>query len=223
MRISDLARVALMAAVVTVAGFTATAQAHSSASPGAKVTVTESGVRISFRVPNSSGWERFSTEPTRTSPEGPISLNKSSVGSQGAEAIVYWTSFPDGDYADPCARLLGRSVGKSASALAASVSTAPGTRLVKGPLNVRLGGRPAQHVVLRVRKNTGCDPGFFYSWRDGFAGALWPTTSAGDTIQVWIIPVGGTRLFIQAATSPQANPKLKQEVKQIVKSIRFDD
>ena len=60
--------------------------------PGSRLTVTENGVRFSFRVPR--GWERLSSIPTNKSPGGPISLNKSVVGSQGAEGIIYWTSFP---------------------------------------------------------------------------------------------------------------------------------
>lgn len=44
------------------------------------------GVEFSFTVPD-AGWEAFGT----------TSINKSIVGPQGAEAIIYWTSFPDGD------------------------------------------------------------------------------------------------------------------------------
>jgi hypothetical protein len=102
--------------------------------------VTEQGVRFSFNVPT-TGWERHRVS-TGKRPRGPISLNKSFEGPQGAEAIIYWTSFPDGDYADPCARLLGRSVGRSAAALAAAAATAPGTELVHGPAKVTLGGHP---------------------------------------------------------------------------------
>jgi hypothetical protein len=125
------------------------------------------------------------------------------------------------DYADPCARVLSRSVGRSTADLAAAVSAASGTALVKGPLSVTLGGRPAKHVVLTVRKNVGCDPGFFYTWQDRGSGALWPTTSVGDTIRVWIVNVDRTRLFIAAATTVQANAPLKKEAQGIVESIRF--
>lgn len=188
--------------------------------------LTEAGVRFSFRVPRS--WESFSTIPTTNSPSGPISLNKSSEGPQDAEAIIYWTSFPDGDRADPCARELAPSIGRSAASLAAAVSTAPGTELVKGPLNVTVGGYPAKHVVLTVRKDVGCDPGFFYTWRDVSGGAFWPTTSVGDTIRVWVIPVAGTlfykrtRLFIAAAAKEDANAMLNREVEQIVGSFRLE-
>jgi hypothetical protein len=47
-------------------------------------------------------------------------------------------------------------------------------------------------------------------------------TSVGDTIRVWIVDVGGTRLFIEAETSKQAGSDLEQEIRQIVESIRFD-
>jgi hypothetical protein len=190
--------------------------------PSSRHAVAEEGVPFSFRVPTTGGWERFSSISTDKSAEGPISLNKSIVGPQGAEAIIFWTSFPDGDYADPCARLLSPPVGSSAADLAAAVATAPGTELVTGPSNVTLGGRPAQHVALTVREKVGCDPGFFYSWRDVNGGALWPTTGVGDTIRVWIVDVDGTRLFIEAETTKQAVGGLKQEAEQIVESIRFE-
>ena len=192
--------------------------------PGARHAVTEAGVPFSFRVPTrAGGWERFSNISTDKSAGGPISINKSRTGPQGAEAIIFWTSSPDGDYADPCARLLSPPAGSSASDLAAAVSTAPGTELVKGPSNVTLGGRPAKHVELTVReKNVGCKPGFFYTWRAVNGGALWLTTNVGDTIRVWIVDVDGTRLFIEAETSEQAGGDLEQEVQQIVESISFE-
>jgi hypothetical protein len=173
--------------------------------------LTVDGVPFSFRVPT-VGWEGF----------GSISINKSIVGPQGAEAIIFWTSFPHGDYADPCAHLLSPSVGPSAADLAAAVSTAPGTELVRGPSDVTVGGRAAKHVVLTVRENVGCDPGFFYTWQDLEVGALWPETRPGDTIRVWIVDAGGTRLFIEAETTEQADSALEQEIQQIVGSISFD-
>ena len=84
-----------------------------------------------------------------------------------------------------------------------------------------MGERPAKHVVVTVRKDVGCDPGFFYTWRVVFGGVFWRTTEVGDTVRVWIVAVGGTRLFIAAATKPEANGMLNREVKQIVESIRF--
>jgi Tol biopolymer transport system component len=187
-------------------------------------TVTEHGIPFSFRVPTGVGWERFSTLSTARIPAGPISLNRSITGPQGAEIIIYWSSFPDGDHADPCTRLLSELVGPTAEDLAAAVATAPGTKLVSGPSDVTIGGRPAKHVVLTVREHVGCDPGFFFGWRDRNGGALWTRTSAGATIRVWILDVAGTRLFFAAATTREAAGRsdLDEQIRRIVGSIRFE-
>jgi hypothetical protein len=174
------------------------------------------GVPFSFRLP-ASGWEPF----------GAISINKSIVGPQGAEAIIFWTSFPDGvdalpDDADPCADLLSPPAGPTAADLAAAVSTAPGTELVAGPSDVTVGGLPAKHVVLTVRDDVGCDPGYFYTWQDMWWGALWPTTGVGDTIRIWIVDVRGTLVFIEAETNEQADSDLEREIQRFVGSIRFE-
>jgi hypothetical protein len=176
-----------------------------------RYSLTVEGVPFSFSVPT-PGWERF----------GSISLNKSTVGPQGAEAMIYWTGFPEGIYADPCGHLRSASVGPSAAELAAAVSMAPGTTLVTGPSDVTVGGRAAKHVVITVREDVGCDPGFFYTWQDAEEGALWPMTDVGDTIRVWIVDVDGTRLFIAGETKTAAGSELEQEIQQIVESIRFD-
>jgi hypothetical protein len=98
------------------------------------------------------------------------------------------------------------------------VATAPGTKLVKGPSDVTWAGTLSKHVVLTVRKNVGCDPGFFYSWADyPLGGAFWHM-NAGDTIRVWIVAVGVKRLFIAAVTDARG---LEKEIQQIVESIRF--
>jgi hypothetical protein len=176
-----------------------------------RLSRTVGGVPFSFKVPT-GGWEKF----------GRISINKSIFGPQGAEAMIFWASFPDGDTADPCAAVLG-GAGRSAASLATAVATAPGTVLIPGPREVTLGGRPAKRVVLVVleKGSLGCEPGFFYGWDDVEAGALWTETHENDTIRVWIVEVGGTRLFIEAETSAEANSQLEDEVVKIVESIRF--
>jgi hypothetical protein len=180
-----------------------------SAEGGRAVTVDD--VSFVFSVPT-AGWERF----------GRISVNKSAAGPQDAEAIVYWTSFPGGDNADRCGRVLNPR-GGGRTGLAAAVAAAPGTELVTGPTDVTVGGRPAKHVVLTVREDAGCDPGFFYSWTAPEGGAGWAGAKPGDTIRVWIVDVDGTRLFVAAVTRPRAGSELEQEVVQIVESIRFPD
>jgi len=173
--------------------------------------VVVDGVPMSFTV-RRHGWEHF----------GDISINKSILGPQGAEAILFWTSFPVAEHADRCARVRSQSADSSAEELAFAVSTAPGIELVSGPSDVTVGGRAAQHVVLIVLKDLGCDPGYFFTWDDRAGGALWPSTNVGDTIRVWIVEVRGTVLFIEAETTTQASAQLEHEIEQIVGSIRFE-
>ena len=174
-------------------------------------SVTVQGVSMSFSV-QADGWESH----------GRPYVSKSTVGSQGAEAIIYWASFPDSLSAHPCAGLLDPSIGHSAAKLAEAVGKAPGTELITGPSDVTVGGRAARHVVLIVREDVGCDPGFFYTWEPFLWGALWPETKAGDTIRVWVADVDGTVLFIAGETKPVASAGLQEEIDQIVKSIRFE-
>jgi hypothetical protein len=171
--------------------------------------LTVGRVRFSFRVPT-RGWEAF----------GDISINKSIVGPQGAEAIIYWTTIP-GDYANPCVDVLGMPVPRTVGELAAEVAEAPGTELLGPPVNVRVGGHRGKNVALIVREDLGCDPGFFFIWHDMEAGALWPATEVGDAISVWLVDVGKTPIFMAAVTSEEATEQLHQEIGLIVRSIRF--
>jgi hypothetical protein len=181
------------------------------------------GVRFSFRVPTKA-WSNGPISPQSDSSgfrAGRLYISQSIMGPQGAEAVIFWTSFPDGARADPCDDLLSPTMGASAADLATAVATAPGTKLVEGPSNVTVGRLPAKHVVLTVRRDIGCDPGFFYSWHDGMMGSFWPGTNVGDTIRVWIVDVDDTRLFIEAETTRQADAELEKEIQQIIGSIRF--
>ena len=174
--------------------------------------MTVEGIPLSFTVPP-SGWERF----------GSISLNKSTHGPQGAEGIIYWTGFPVGAYADPCSPLSSLQADASVADLAAAVAKAPGTELVSGPNDVIVGGHAATNLVVTVREDLGCDPGYFYAWDySDHRGANWSKTDVGDRIQVWIVDVDGTRLFIAGETHPDASPELAREIQQIVDSIRFE-
>ncbi len=203
-----------------------------------KVSRTVEGVRFSFLVPR-TGWLNGPIEKvggTRSRPlfrTHSLLISKSMVGGQAAEAVVFWTGFRDRTEAAPCERLLGSAIGQSTAAIAAAVARAPGTKLVTGPTRVTVGGRPAQHVVLSVRRDRGCDPGYFFTWRTQCWGPCWIRMDATDTIRVWILDVGGTRLLIEAATKerhavtkePVASAELKkveQEIAKIVASIRFD-
>jgi hypothetical protein len=193
------------------------------------------GVRFSFSVPR-TGWQNGPLERVGRTKSRPLFrthsllISKSLIGGQAAEAVVFWTGFRDATEAAPCDGLFGSAAGQSTAAIAAAVARAPGTKLVTGPTHVTVGGRPAQHVVLRVRRDRGCDPGYFFTWRAQCWGACWGQTDATDTIKVWIVDVGGTRLFFEAVTK-ERHPvtkepvydlkKVEQEIAKIVRSIRF--
>jgi hypothetical protein len=86
-------------------------------------------------------------------------------------------------------------------------------------------------MVLTVREDIGCDPGYFFTWHDAREGPLWPETLTGDTIRVWIVDVNDMRLFIAGETHRDLRPGealtharqtgLEQEIQQIVDSIHF--
>jgi hypothetical protein len=168
-------------------------------------------IPFSFSVPT-SGWE----------PQLSFYISKSSKGAQGAEATVRWTSFPNGFHTDPCPGMLTFVLRPSAADLADAVADAPGVDVVTGPSDVSVGGRAAKHVVLSVREDVGCDPGFFYTYEAVIGGALWTDTQPGDTIMVWIVDVDGALLFIEGETKTDAGSVVEQEIQQIVDSMRFE-
>jgi hypothetical protein len=196
---------------------------------------TIEGVRFSFTVPRSL-WENGPTQRIGGKfRNSGFFLSTSTVGGQAAEAVIFWTGLRDNGKTTPCTKLLGSAVGGSSADLAAAVARAPGTELLSGPTRVSMDGRPAHHVVLIVREDLGCEPGYFFSWRPRHEcwGACWLSeSSVGNTIRVWIVDVGGTRLFIGAETrkqhartgEPVPRPvyrEVEQDIAKIVGSIRF--
>ena len=116
------------------------------------VSRTVEGVQFSLSVPR-SGWGKGPNERIGgTSRTGSLLISKNTVPPQDAEAVIFWSSFPHGNEATPCGKLLS-SAGGSTADLAAAVARAPGTKLLSGPTSVTVGGRPAQHVTLTVRKD----------------------------------------------------------------------
>jgi hypothetical protein len=225
---SNVARLAVTATAamvaVVVAGGAAAAPDKSLA--GGRVSRTVEGIRFSFSVPR-SGWEYG---PARRIGgkfrAGSLFIGLSTTGSQAAEAVIFWTGLHGGGEAAPCARLLSPATRGSTADLATAVARAPGTKVVKRATRVTIGGRPSTHMVLTLLEDLGCDPGFFFTWRPRGPrgecwGACWLESSAGDTIRVWIVDVGGRRLFIEAATRDHRK-FLAQEIEKIVRSIRFE-
>jgi hypothetical protein len=242
-KIGALALVAAIAVVATVLVFRSAPGEQrirpASQSPGHVETPTtggigavEPGAGTGQRVARVVDGVAFSFEPEGDWEDSPgwqsgdwprdFSLNKSIFGPQGAEAIIFWTSFPNGARTDLCDQVLSPAVAPTAADLADAMASAPGTELIHGPSDASVGGRPAKQVELTVREDTGCDPGFFYSWpHDQCQGACWLESNVGDTIRVWIVEVHGVLFVIEAETTENA-PDLDGEIRQIVQSTRFD-
>ena len=211
-----------------------------------KVSRTVDGVRFSFTVPTHKqpyykpdfGWMNGPAEKVGDKVRvRNLLISTGFMGGQAAEAVVFWTAYPTGGEAPPCSSLRSPTIGRSTVDLAAAMARAPGTTLIRRPTQTRVGGRPATHVVLRVREDRGCDPGYFFTWRDEWWGDFWPGTGVGDTIRVWIVDVGGKRLVIQSESRYPGPPgsagdlvrayraefkKVDQDITEIVASIRFD-
>lgn len=183
-------------------------------------SLTAAGVRLSYRLPSIPGWELS----TSWANYGSNYVSASSVGPQSAEAVVYWTGFPDGDWADLCTPLRELPNDTSPVDLADAISTAPGIDLVSGPSSVNLGRVRATKLILTVHDDQGCDPGYFYTWRFVMGGSFWPTSQEGDTMTVLIVPVDESNhsVVIVGESMSTANPTLTRELQQIVESTRFE-
>ena len=189
-------------------------------SPYAEGRVVRSvdGVGFSLAV-DGEGWENGPHLRTDWRSHS-FSITKNTMGPQGAEAIIFWTAFPKGGDAVPCDDLLHRATGGSAADLAAAMANAPGITVTSSPRRITVGGRPAWQLALTVRRETGCNPGFFFSWSTDHGGAFWDKTEAGDKIRAWLVDVGNRHLVFAAVTR-DTRVRLAREITQIVQSIRF--
>ena len=181
---------------------------------GGSHTIVADGVPLTFDVPTlaaDSGWNLYRT------PE----ITKDTGGSQDAEAMIYWTAYPEGRYDKRCTEFDLPDRGSLAD-LASAVSRAPGTTLITGPEDATIGGREAKHVVVQVLQDKGCDPKYFFTSELPGGGPGWWETKVDATISVWLVDVNKTRLFVAAEWKPSARDELVQEVQDIVASIRFE-
>lgn len=215
-----------------------------------KESRTVDGVEFTFTVPaggENAWWENGpivkvgeSSSGVPKFRSGRVFISRSLAAGQAAEAGIFWTAFPDGGEAAPCSPLLNQDIGGSTVDLATAMTKAPGIRIVQRPVRTTVGGRPATYVVVKVRKDRGCDPGYFFTWqpsgREGLRddqcwGACWMGAEVGDTFRVWVVDVEGKRLVI-AARMARIEPgmelhfradwlKTEREIASVIRSVRF--
>jgi hypothetical protein len=171
------------------------------------------GITLSFDA-DSGGWELYRG----------FLISKSIVGPQGAEGVIFWSGYPDSLMASPCFDQNG-PVGPSARPVARAIADMAGLEVLEQPTKVTVGGRPAYRVMMTIKGDEGCDPGYFYNWKAQTGGALWVHTQVGDRIRAWVVSVDGRLLVIgsllSVGTPPVLVPRLEGQMQAIVDSIRF--
>jgi hypothetical protein len=176
------------------------------------------GVSFSVEVPDN--WEI----PGSWLGPGRVMLNyisASNAGGQAAEAQIFWTGYPPlGAHAFPCSYLRELDPPATVGALADAVAAVPGTELLSRT-DVVVGGHAATKVVFLVRDDVGCDPGFFFSYENTTGGALWPETTPGSTVRVWVVEAGRRVLFIEGKTNDRGESFFEPQIQAIVDSIEF--
>jgi len=206
-------------------------------------SVSVEGVPLSFETPTCVGFwtaDGYCIHEGRRvegwEPFGSLLLSKNFVGPQDAEALIFWSRWPSGSYAQNCLANTLDSDGEQAPLEVANrISRAPGVEVVRDPIAASVGGRSAQYVVVTVTEDKGCDPGYFYQWTPRQGGAFWTRSELGDTIEVWVVDMEGLMqrssdrpqypalLVIAAETRRDAPSVAKDEIQQIIDSIRFDE
>jgi hypothetical protein len=191
---------------------------------GTRYGWTVAGVPFTIAVP-SPGWSTKDSAGQTLSKDSPQTPDGSSTGSW----LLMW------DVANvntsPCATVaMDPPPGPSAADLAGAVASMPGLEVVVPATSVTVGGRPAQHQVVRLPDDLGCAPDKFELWYSlghpscNFdPGPCWRWASEpGETISIWIVEGDGARIMFEAETYTASPPELGQEIQQIIDSVQFE-
>lgn len=181
--------------------------------PGGRHRLTVDGTALTFTVPKlvkDRGWNRY----------GQLSITFDSHGSQSAEAMVYWTAFPDGASTNTCPMITLPRDGSIAD-LASVIASIDGIRRLEDPRYATVGGYPARYLSFRVDEDNGCDPNFLFASDPPGGGPGWWRTDVGDTLRVWIVDINGKRMFVVGELKQDAEDWLQRDLGDIVASISF--
>ena len=118
--------------------------------------------------------------------------------------------------------------GPSVEDLAKALSDIP-LRRATGLRDVTLGGHSGRYMWWSVPADmdfTGCDMDgpdhYFESWTGGNTGDRYQQ-GAGQVDQLWILDVDGARLVIDAFDMPSATAAEREELREVIGSIRFEE
>jgi hypothetical protein len=175
-------------------------------------SATLEGVQFTFAIAN-PGWVS----------NGSIGIEKAPIRSPRGAAFIFWLHDADGVFSDACAGQRAPTVGPTAADMAAAIAGMAYIEVVQAPVAVTIGGKPGQHLAVRIPNDIACQPEQFDLWfDDSMRGNIRWATDPGMTIDVWIVEVDGKRVQLDGETYAGASAAPRAELQAIIDSIEFD-
>jgi len=169
------------------------------------------GVPFSFTVPQGWAIDR----------DGFISKDTSGSVTESTTGVLLAAFKVDHVYADACRHGTLEPISSSVESLATALANQAG-RETSDPLDVFMDGYPGQRVELAAPTDLSKCGGFLHTWSEvgGDQTGGWPA-GPGQTDDIYILDVSGTRLVIVAARWPETTPQDVVELDRVVASIRI--
>lgn len=168
-------------------------------------------VRIRITVPE--GWQSFGVT------DGLASICSNDCELPERAGLAFWVV--DNTFTDPCdiGGLADPPIGSSVDDLVDALTSLP-RHGATAPRTDAVGGRAATYLELTANAELGdCPLDGFRAWSaDGEVRESPP----GDRDRLWILEVDGTRLMVDIAFPPDADPRDVAELEAVVDSIRFE-
>lgn len=168
-------------------------------------------VRIRITVPD--GWQSFGLT------DGLASLCNNDCELPDRAGLAFWVV--TNTFTDPCdiGGMADPPIGPSVDDLVEALVSLP-RHEATAPTTEAIGGRAATYLELTANAELGdCTLDGFRAWRaDGEVRESPP----GDRDRLWILEVDGTRLMVDIALPPGADPQDAAELEAMVESIRFE-
>lgn len=92
--------------------------------------------------------------------------------------------------------------------------------VIRGPETVQRFGYPATRMRLRVTKQAErcvADTAVFHSTADGYIQYVYP----GTVLDVWVVDVDGTPIYVQRAWTPNAPDHIRRQLDSVIDSIEL--
>ncbi len=145
------------------------------------------------------------------------------IAADTAMAVMFWRVTQV--YGEPC-NWFGTTFdpGPSVDDLAVALHAVP-TRAASEPEPVTVGGAEGLYLEWSVPDDAdfdACDEGFFESWAGDVGGTDRYQQLPGQVDRIWILDVDGQRLVIDAFYLPATPDADRQQIDDIIASIRFE-